>query len=167
MSSFSLPWGCAWKICISKRSNATILCWIIVSFRALILLSRRASLSVLYGNHPPPSPPPTRAGQELTSQYVRRFAHFKIYFSVKFTLFKNDHTIQKGRWCPRRSPIGPYLLFRFLQRNEHSKLSSTENSSWKISCATPLLEILLCSHLMEKSENLTLWDPGLTQVMDS
>ena len=140
MNSFSLPWGCAWKNCISKRPNATILCWVIVSFSTLILLSRQASLSVLYGNH------------------------------QRFTLFKNDHTIQNGRWCPRRSPIAPYLLFRFLQRNEHCKLPSTENSSWKISCAAPLLEILLCSHWMEKSD--TLWprphiSDGLVRLMDS
>ena len=115
----------------------------------------------------PPPPPPTGDGQKWTSQYVRRFAYFKIYFSAKFTLFKNDHTIQNGRWCPRRSPIGPYLLFRFLQRNEHSKLSSTENSSWKISSAAPLLKILLCSHWMENPEHLTRCDPGRTWVMDS
>ena len=31
----------------------------------------------------------------------------------------------------------------------------------------PLLEILLCSHWMEKPEHLTRYDPGLTWVMDS
>ena len=44
-----------------------------------------------------------------------------------------------------RIPFGPYLGCRFLQTNEHNKLSSAE----KFIDHLPLLEILLFSYWME------------------
>ena len=101
-------------------------------------------------------------------QYVRRFPYFKISFSAKSTLFKNDIAISNGRWCPGRNPTGSYLLFRFLQPNEQSKLSSAENSL--TSC--PIAENSTLLSLDEK--NLNIWhavtqahmSDGLLSLMD-
>ena len=102
-------------------------------------------------------------------QYVRRFPYFKISFSAKSTLFKNDIAISNGRWCPKWSPIGSYLLFRFLQPNEQSKLSSAENSltSCPIAANSTLLSL--------DEKNLNIWhavtqahmSDGLLSLMDS
>ena len=59
-------------------------------------------------------------------------------------------------------PHWSWLKHFFKQMNTVNPLRLTIRWSY-----APLLEILLCSHCMEKPEHVTRWDPGLTWVIDS
>ena len=102
-------------------------------------------------------------------QYVRRFPYFKISFSAKSTLFKNDIAISNGRWCLlNEAPL--VLIYYSGSFNQMNKVNSLRlKIRWP---HAPLLKILLCSHWMKKKLNI--WhavtqahmSDGLLSLMD-
>ena len=128
-----------------------------VSFRVFILIFRQAFPFLLYGSS---SPPP--AGWYSVISRVR---YLGVPLIFRF-LFHGIHFVQNRLHNPGRKLMSKphwFLLKRFFKQ-----MNTVNPLRLKIRWSqTPLLEILFCSHWMDKPELLTRCGPGLTWVMDS
>ena len=110
----------------------------------------------------PPHPPASLAGWYSENIRVR---YLDVSLIFRF-LFLGIHFVQN-----RLQNLGRKLMSKpywFLLKRFFKQMNTVNPLRLKMRWLhTPLLEILLCSHWMEKPEHLTRCDPGLTWVMDS